>query len=361
MTSKRDKRIKIYVAISVFLSIIMIVLLLYFTVDRETIDYLMNTPIRYEFFIIAVLLQVITWVIWGARLKVLSNAIGEHPPISLWEATKIVMANMFLAGITPSMAGGEPIRIYLLNKDGVSVGAATASVLGERLLDAFVILGCVPLAFLVFQQHLSSQILRLGLTIGVLIFLIAILLFFLAIKYPDKTKAILIFISRKINRFRKKDDGISFSIIERINREVDTFHKCIKFFLSTGRKPFLIGGFLTVIYWSTAFMIPSMILLGLHLPPHFIASYAAQVLLIVIIMMPTTPGSAGVGEGSIAALYTVLIGSTLIGVFVLIFRFITFHLNMIIGAVFQYRMLRSVTSISMEDIKKQERILDEEP
>ncbi|HDM67142.1 MAG TPA: flippase-like domain-containing protein [Thermoplasmatales archaeon] len=343
-----NRKIKIYVTLSVLLSVIIITLLLYFTVDNETINYLMNTPIRYEYFIIAVILQISTWVIWGARLKVLSNAIGEHSALSLWDSTKIVMANMFLAGITPSMAGGEPIRIYLLNKNGVSLGAATASVLGERLLDAFIILGCVPIAFIVFQQYLSSEILRLGLTIGVFVFLLAITLFFLAIRYPDKTKNILVFISRKLGSLRKKgEDG--FSIIERINKEVDTFNKCIKFFLSSGRKPFLIGGFLTALYWGTAFMIPSMILLGLNLPPHFLASYAAQVLLIVIIMMPTTPGSAGVGEGSIAALYTVLIGSTLIGVFVLIFRFITFHLNMIIGAIFQYKMLKTVTTLSIED------------
>jgi len=320
-------------------------------VDAETLSMLENKNIRYEFFIIAILLQILTWFIWGARLKVLSNAVVRQPYISLWESTKIVMANMFLAGITPSMAGGEPVRIYLLNKDGLSIGAATASVLGERLLDAFIILGCVPLALIIFQQYLSLGIIRLGLTIGVFVFIIAIILFFLSLRYPDKTKSIIISISRKFKRFHRKDDD-GFSIVERINREVDAFHKGMYFFLKGGRKPFIIAGFLTILYWGTAFLIPSMILLALNLPPVFLASYAAQVLLIVIIMMPTTPGSAGVGEGSIAALYSVLIGSTFIGVFVLIFRLITFHLNLIVGAIFQYRIFRSITSFSFNQIQQ---------
>ena len=351
MDKSKSRKIKYSIALSVILSILLIILILYFTVDANTIAMLKSKNIKYEFFIIAILLQVLTWFIWGARLKVLCNAVVRQPYISLWEATKIVIANMFLAGITPSMAGGEPVRIYLLKKDGMSLGAATASVLGERLLDAFIILGCVPIALIIFQQYLPLGIIRRGLTIGVFIFIIAIILFFLSLKYPEKTKSILISISRKLKRLhRKQDDG--FSIVERINREVDTFHKGMYFFLKGGRKPFIIAGFLTILYWGTAFLIPSMILLALNLPPVFLASYAAQVLLIIIIMMPTTPGSAGVGEGSIAALYSVLIGPTFIGVFVLIFRLITFHLNLIVGAIFQYRIFKSITSFSFNHLQQ---------
>ena len=52
-------------------------------------------------------------------------------------------------------------------------------------------------------------------------------------------------------------------------------------------------------------MIPSMIFLGLGLKPFYILSFSAQILLIVVIMMPTTPGSSGVAEGLIAGLYSV--------------------------------------------------------
>ena len=112
---------------------------------------------------------------------------------------------------------------------------------------------------------------------------------------------------------------------------------------------------ITILFWCTGFMIPSMILLGLGLEPFFIESYAAQVLLLIIVMMPTTPGSAGVTEGGVIVLYGVLIGTgegSLIGVFVILFRFITYHMNLIAGAFFQYRIFKSVASFSVDVIKK---------
>ena len=80
-------------------------------------------------------------------------------------------------------------------------------------------------------------------------------------------------------------------------------------------------------------------------------------LLLVIIMMPTTPGSAGVAEVSIFGLYGVIIGSTthpLLGVFVLLFRLITFHMNLIAGAIFMQKIFKSVASFSMDMVKKKE-------
>jgi len=351
---KKSKTIKFSIIISVIFSIAIILLILLLTTDARTFNYLATTSIQYEFFFMALLLQIFSWFIWGARLKVLSNASDKTVTIGLWESTKIVIANLFLAGITPSMAGGEPIRIYLLNKNGLSVGSATASVLGERVLDAIFILLCIPFAFFVFSQYIDVLFIQIGLVIGIVVFIIGIALFVITVKYPNKTKSFLIFISNKIGKLFKKKK-IKYSIKNKINTEVDNFHKSIIFFISGEKKVFFIVGSLTIAYWTTIFMIPSMILLGLGLEPFFIPSYAAQVLLIVIIMMPTTPGSAGVTEGVIAGMYGALISSSfLIGIFVLIFRFITFHINLIVGVIFQYRIFKSVASFSLDVIKKKQ-------
>ena len=289
---------------------------------------------------------------WGARLKVLSNTIDPEVKISLWESTKIVIANLFLASITPSMAGGEPVRIHLLNKDGLSLGGATASVLGERLLDAIFLLICVPFAVFIFKDKVNIGYINTGLTIGIIVFIIAIVVFAYAIKFPGKTKSFLIFISKKVSKLSKKKKGEG-AAVKRINREVDNFHNSMVFFLTKGRKAFIKAGILTVIFWSTGFMIPSMIILGLGFEnPFFIESYAAQVLMVIIVMMPTTPGSSGVAELGAVGLYSILIGQSLIGVFVLLFRLITYHMNLIAGAIFQYRIFKSVASFSLEKIKK---------
>ena len=353
---KKPKTMKIPIVIALTISIAIIVLILFLTIDAKTFEYISTISIRYEFFAVAVLLNILYWVLWGARLRVLSNAIDKNVNISLWESTKIVIANLFLAGITPSMAGGEPVRIHLLNKDGLSLGGATASVLGERLLDAIFLLLCVPFALFVFKDRINIGFINTGLTIGIVVFIIAIIIFAYAIKNPESTKSFLFYLNKKLSRFSKKREKAESGIINKINSEVDNFHNSMVFFLGEGKNAFIKAGILTVIFWSTGFMMPSMILLGLGLEPFFIESYAAQVLLIIIVMMPTTPGSAGITEGGVAAFYSVIIGSSythILGVFIILFRFITYHMNLIAGAIFQYRIFKSVASFSLDSIKKQ--------
>ena len=352
--SKNQKTIKFSIILSLTVSIAIIFVILFFTIDADTIDQLVHTKIRYEFFIIAILLNILYWFLWGARIKILSNAMDKNVNIGLIESTKIVLANMFLASITPSMAGGEPVRIHLLNKDGMSLGGATAVVLGERLIDAIFILILVPIAFFIFQGVKDLGFIGYGLIIGVFIFVIIIILFVYAIIRPEKIKSLLLFFNKKLSRFSKKKERKS-KVTKRINKEVDNFHKSMMKFAGDNKKALAKASIITILFWSTGFMIPSMILMGLGLPPYFIESYAAQVLLLVIIMMPTTPGSAGVAEAGIYGLYGVLIGTgegSLIGVFLILYRFITYYMNLFAGAFFQYRLFKSVASFSMDVLKK---------
>lgn len=350
---KKQKTIKLPILISLTISIAIIIIILYFTIDANTLRQLSATQIKYEFFAIAIFLNIMYWFLWGARLKVLSNAMDKNVNISLWSSTKIVIANLFVACITPSMAGGEPVRIYLLNKDGMSIGCSTAAVLGERLVDAVFILTVVPIAVFIFKDRPGVQFLSTPLWIGVIVFILFLFIFIYSVLRPAKTKAFLIYISKKLSKFSKKEESES-RIISRINKEVDNFQNGITCF--SGEKAALVkAGILTILFWSTGFMIPSMVLLGLGLPPYFIESYAAQVLLLVIIMMPTTPGSAGVAEVGIFGLYGVLIGTgegSFIGVFIILYRFITYHMNLIAGAFFMQRIFKSVASFSMDMIKK---------
>lgn len=353
MVKKKQKTIKIPIIISLTLSLTIIILILYFTLNPETLNKLSTTKIKYEFFLIAIFLNILYWVLWGARLRILSRAMDKKVKIGFLESIKIVIANLFLACITPSMAGGEPVRIHLLKKNGMSIGCSTATVLGERLLDAIFILAVVPIAVFIFKDKPSIQFLSAGLGIGVIVFTLLLILFLYAIFRPERVKAFLIYISKKLGRFSKIRESEK-KVIKKISDEVDEFHNGFTCFKEE-KVALVEAGIITVLFWSTGFMIPSMILLGLGLEPFFIESYAAQILLLVIIMMPTTPGSAGVAEIGIFGLYGVLIGTgqaSLIGVFIILYRFITYHMNLITGAIFQYRIFKSVASFSIDMIKK---------
>lgn len=354
---KKHKTVKWPVIISITISITIIILILFFTVDAETLDQLAHTNIKYEFFVAAILLNILYWILWGLRQKILANAIDENVNVSLWESTKIVIANLFLAGITPSMAGGEPVRIYLLKKDGMSFGGATAAVIGERIIDAFFLIALVPLGIFIFKDKPGLEKLSFALMIGVIVFIIFIILFLYTIARPKIAKSFLSYIGKKLSRLlKKKDSEVRF--IGWINHEVDNFSDSMKCFVGRKKRALFYASVVTILFWSTGFMIASMLLLGLGLPPFYIESFAAQGLLLIIIMLPLTPGSSGIAELGILALYGVLLkdiaSPALLGVFTILYRFITYHMNVIAGAIFQYRIFKSITSFSMDMVKTHE-------
>ena len=65
-------------------------------------------------------------------------------------------------------------------------------------------------------------------------------------------------------------------------------------------------------------------------------------LLQIIVMIPTTPGSSGVAELGASALFSSFVNVSILGVFIVLWRFITYYLNIIISGVFQYKVLKSV-------------------
>ncbi len=355
---EKKKNIHLTILLSLLFSISIIIIILYFTIDEQTISYLKKTPINYSYFLAAAAINFVYWGLWGARLKILSNSIEPSFNIGLWESTKIVIANLFLANITPSMAGGEPVRIYLLNKNGLHAGGATAAVLGERLLDALFLLLCVPFALYIFGQYITNGVFNALLYVAIGFFIIVIILFAFALKQPERTKRFVLWIAKKLSRFSKKPEKYK-DIVEKISTEIDHFHQSMVFFVTKGKKTFLFAGIITALFWMTGWIIPLLILMGLGITPFVIESCAAQILLVIIAMMPTTPGSTGISEGGTAALYGVFMPANLIGVFVLLYRLITYHMGLIFGAIFQYRIFKSLASFSIGTMSKNNKMKQE--
>ncbi|MCD6236699.1 MAG: flippase-like domain-containing protein [Thermoplasmata archaeon] len=328
---KNQRNLKLLV-ISLSISIAVIFAILLFTIDENTILSLRR--IKPQFLLLALLLQVSTWFLWSIRISTMAKMISSEHRLSIRESMSIVIANLFLAAITPSMAGGEPVRIHLLSKKGLSGGCATAITLGERVFDAIFILVMVPFALFIFQYMISIREIRMGLIIGIILFISAVSLFFYMAARPEVAKKFLLKIFKKT-----KKEGF----IERIEGFVDEFHRGSKLIFKRSN----IGGIvavsiLTILSWFVGFLIPSCILVGLGHNPVILQSIAAQILLLVIIMMPTTPGSSGVAELGASALYGSFVNTSILGIFIVLWRFTTYYVNIIVSAIFQYKVLRSL-------------------
>ncbi|WGI16647.1 flippase-like domain-containing protein [Methanonatronarchaeum sp. AMET-Sl] len=321
--------------ISLSISIITILGIIMFTVPEGLVEGLKQIDLFY--LALAATLHITGWMFWTGRVNILAKA--SKMPLSYFTTLKIVLSSSFAAAITPSYAGGEPVRLYLLSREEKSSGGiATAIVISERAMDIFflIIFGTISIFVLGerFTDYISMQIAYLFIA---LIFLTTIIGVLTSLFKPIIIKKTIGFLSRPLEKIRP-------GTINQINREIDSYNEVLWKYIKNKNKKLLIASILTFGLWGVEFSIPYVILTGLGQEVDFLTAWAGYALVMLIVMIPTTPGGSGVAEIGASIVYSAIAGTALIGIFVLIWRAVTYYLDLIIGGI--------TTSIVLKDIKE---------
>ncbi|MFH0967338.1 MAG: flippase-like domain-containing protein, partial [Methanobacteriota archaeon] len=310
------------------LSVISIVFITTFT--KETITYILSFNLF--FLVLAIGFRILALILWGVRIRWLSRSLGYK--VRLSHAVNMVLAGLLAGTITPGQAGGEPVRVHELYQVGVKVGDASAVVIMERVLDGIVLTLMGAVIILLNQSIWSTFSLTLKLLIVVAwVFLISFLLIpFLAVRYPSQMKSLIMHLISWIMKKLSKTRLSSSRLCVRADTEIDNFFGSITKFTGHARWGLVAGGVATGFFWITEFMVASVILMGLGLDPDILQSFFFQIIIAIVMMIPLTPGSSGITEISTSSLYTLLVPSGMLGIFVLLWRFVTFYLNIILGS-----------------------------
>ncbi|MCD6203311.1 MAG: flippase-like domain-containing protein [Methanophagales archaeon] len=314
---------------SISISILALVFILLFSPYRVT-------PATFEaigevnplFLALALGMHISAWLVWSFRMKLMSDFLcGAHTDgdLRLSQSLKIILASLFAACITPSQFGGEPVRIYLLRRSGLTVGDGTAIVFGERSLDFMVVMIGGAISFILFRTVIPRYS-AIFTAIGIILIL-GVLLMVYGITRPDKLKRFIdwVFIKMRVHKMER--------IRDKVYQELENFHEAHKKFQREGKKTIRLALLLTIAFWFVEFTIPSFLLLGLGVDPVWIYSIAAQFILVIIAAMPVSPGSSGVSELSSAYLYHTLVSTPLLGIFTLLWRLSTYYTSLIVGAI----------------------------
>ncbi len=307
--------------LGILISVVALILIFHFTETKVTWRAILRAKI--PFLLLAFSLQFLFWLFWAVRIQYLTKYLGKS--ISLPYAFEITLASGFLAAITPSSAGGEPLRVKMLYDAGVGAGESTAIVLVERILDAIFFSIALPV-FVIF----TGFSMKLGMEVGTLFAfsLIAFLVFlWLLLKRPERLESLSNRIEKFVAKFSKKRaEGLS----EKLREEMLAFREAL---LMLAKKPgcAILSLLITVFIWIPEFLIPSAILEAFGCKPYFLYSITAQLLLVVISLLPLTPGASGIAEFGMSYLYSNFVPSHIIGVLTALWRFITYYLNLIAG------------------------------
>ena len=313
--------------ISVGFSLLVLVIILYLTINENTVTYLKE--INPVFLLLAFVTHILTMCFWAWRVQKMTGSLGYR--IGFFYSLNLVFANLLAAAVTPAQTGGEPVRIHELYRAKVPLGDATAIVIMERVLDGIALAFLAAFAMIV----LSDQWKSLGSISEVMVYITwifvigCLFLFYLAIRRPDVVKKI---VNRFTRFFTKNWEKTRVEgLVERADREIDNFNDAVIKFVKSAKGGLLWGLVFTLLYWISEIITASFILVGLGQPPLILESFVIQLILAILMMLPLTPGSSGIAEVGATSMYALFIPASIVGIFVVIWRIVLYYFNIALG------------------------------
>lgn len=319
-------------AVTLLFSLAVIIVIFATTFNQETIGYILSFNLI--FLGLAILFRFLALVLWGVRIHVMAGSLGYR--VQLPYCVNMVLAGLLAGTITPGQVGGEPVRVHELYRAGVKVGDATAVVIMERVLDGIILTVMWILIMMLITGYIWSTFspaLMLLVIIAWLFMISFLLIPVFASRYPEKTKSVLMRLVSWLAPRLFRSSASNQEITERADREIDNLFTSMTRFTGSAKRGLLAGGIVTGLFWISEFLVASVIMMGLGLQPYILESFFFQILIALIMMIPLTPGASGITEISTSSLYALIIPSGMIGIFVILWRFVTFYLNIILGAI----------------------------
>jgi len=275
-----------------------------------------------KFMLLALVLHISSWIFWAVRIKFFSSMLSYNLKFGL--ALRATLASNFLGAITPSSAGGEPLRIKMLSDGGMNYGMATAVILAERLFDGVFFVIALAI-FLIFSDFSIGFGLKVGGPFLVIMILFLAFIREILIK-PERIESMIIWL--------KKRFGENNRFVRLIEKEVWMFREAGLTLAKGARTRIPMMIVTTTLIWMSEFLVPSAILLALGQSPSLLSSITSQLIIVMITLAPLTPGGSGVAELSMSYLYSLFVPHSIIGALVGLWRLTTYFLNIIVGAPF---------------------------
>ena len=262
-----------------------------------------------------------------ARVKILS--MGQFD----WRCSlRVVLLWEFASAITPSVIGGSPIAIFIMQREGMTLGRSVATVLATSFMDELFYVFVVPIfVFAVGTEvfipeglsetaQLSIQsIFWTGYSIHCVLTLLILFVLFLR---PKRTREIflMLFRMRWLRRWKLWAETLTNEWM-RASESLKGATKMI--WLKT------LG--VTFVSWTSRFLILNAVLYIFFDSVLNLEVFARQLSLWIAMIVSPTPGASGIAEFSLPIFMqgVAVVG----GVSVLVWRILTYFIYLIIGSI----------------------------
>lgn len=252
-----------------------------------------------------------------------------------WTAFKMEYEIIFFNAITPFSTGGKPYEIYALKKQGLKVTEASNVAIQNFIVYQFalIILGLIALIynkhFIIFKNVI---ILKQFVIAGFLINTLVIVILFLISFAKDSNKVIINFFVKILSKLKifKNERKVK----EKMALYLDEFYAGA---VNLAKDKFKVINMICFHFISLLclYIIPLIILYGMkdYISLNIFTSIITSAYVILIASVVPMPGGTGGIEYAFLIFYGNFITGSKLNALMLVWRFITFYLSIIIGSI----------------------------
>lgn len=269
-------------------------------------------------------------------LYFLCDAINIRRTLTILEEKNSLLKNIrysligfFFSGITPAASGGQPMQIYYMYKEGISVANSTLALLINLSCIQIVTISIAIFSLFFNYKYLTIPLIWF-LIIGVLLNLSALVLLLISIFSKRMTKGLIFFVVKVLKFFRIKNVDKKQEKLENELKKYQSSANYIKNNKYVVFKILVTTYFQFILFYSISYWIYRAF--GLSGYNIFEITTMQAVLYATVSGIPS-PGAVGVSEGGFLAIFNSVFPGTMLSSAMLLNRGINFYLFIIISAI----------------------------
>lgn len=325
--------------------IVLIVLTFYIILKDQDISEIIKIIVdsKKEFLLIAVLAMCIYVVCEAVNIGRTLKALNEKS--NFLKNIKYALIGFFFSAITPAASGGQPMQIYYMHKENISVANSTLALLINLSCVQIVTLSIAFISLIFNYKYLNTALVWLF-VIGVTLNLSALALLLISI-FTKKVSKVLINITIKILKFFR---------IKNIEEKEKKFQKELTKYQGSAEyikknKLVILKNLITtyiqyILFYSVSYWVYCAFGLSGH---NILEIITMQSILYATVSGIPSPGAVGVSEGGFMAIFSNLFPKTMLESAMLLNRGINFYLLVMISSiVVMFNTLKDKKELNIE-------------
>ena len=251
------------------------------------------------------------------------------------KAFRLNLLTHFFNGITPLASGGQPMQLYVLHKDKVKYSDASTSVIQFYVIYqiALMIISSICLVYSLFLGYIDARPFALHMFIIGYIINMIILLFLIFVSFNKKfNKGVVRFIIKVLNLFGIVND--KEKTIEKWDKNCEGFYESAQL-MKENKFVFFRGVVLQILQLICLFSVPLFVAYatGANHQLNMFNTIAISSFITICSCYVPIPGATGGVEYGFGAFFSKFIAKSDIRVVLILWRFITYFVPVIIGGI----------------------------